>query len=54
MTRKEPRRVTVTWANRRMAWIVMPLMETENPGGEAGLGYRGRTEVSVRRDEFET
>lgn len=44
----------MTWANRWMAWIVMPLMKIENPGGEAGLGYRRRREVSVRHDEFET
>lgn len=40
--------------NRWMAWMAVPFMETENPGGEAGLGYRGRTEISVRHDEFET
>lgn len=37
-----------------MAWMAFPFMETENPGEEAGLGYRGRAEISVRHDEFET
>lgn len=40
----------LTWANKR---IVVSFIETGNPGGEAGLGDRGRKEFSARHEAWE-
>lgn len=52
---------TTVWPGRsQKGWLadlskqVEPFIGIRNPGGEAGLGDRGRKELSVRHDEFET